>query len=68
MQPAVGFVDGVLPYFDQYALSHRVWAPDSTSMVLPLVDATGQTHVDVVPADGSDPRPIADGDAAFWSP
>ncbi len=68
VQPAVGFVDQVLPYFDQYALSHRVWAPDSTSVVLPLVDATGRTHAVVVPADGSDPRAVADGEAAFWSP
>lgn len=68
VQPAAGFVDQVLPYFDQYALSHRVWAPDSTSVVLPLVDGTGRTHVVVVPADGSDMRTIADGEAAFWSP
>ena len=68
VQPAVGFVDRVLPYFDQYALSHRVWAPDSTSVVLPLADGTGRTHVVVVPADGSDARTIANGEAAFWSP
>ena len=68
VQPAVGFVNQVLPYFDQYALSHRVWAPDSTAVVLPLVDGTGRTHAVVVPADGSDVRTIADGEAAFWSP
>ena len=28
-------------YFDQYALSHRLWAPDSSSFLLPVVDADG---------------------------
>ena len=31
------FVDQVLPYFDQYALSHRVWSPDGASIALPVV-------------------------------
>ena len=35
------FVNQLLPYFDQYALSHRLWSPDSASLLLPLVDATG---------------------------
>ncbi len=68
VQPAIGFVDQVLPYFDQYALSHRVWAPDSASIVLPLVDGTGRTQIAVVPADGTDGRTIANGESAFWSP
>jgi TolB protein len=68
VQPGVGFVDQILPYFDQYALSHRVWAPDSASIVLPLVDATGRTQIVVVPADGTDSRTIAHGESAFWSP
>ena len=62
------FVSGILPYFDQYALSHRVWAPDSSSILLPLVDPSGRTRLVVLPADGSDSRPIADGVRGFWSP
>ncbi len=62
------FVDSLLPYFDQYALSHRLWSPDSASLLLPLVDPTGRNQLVVVPADGSDARPIADGDSGFWSP
>ena len=68
VQPGVGFVDQILPYFDQYALSHRVWAPDSASIVLPLVDATGRAQIVVLPADGTDSRTIAHGESAFWSP
>jgi TolB protein len=57
-----------LPFFDQYARSHRLWSPLSDGIVLPLQDETGAGHVTIVPADGSKPRPIADGVAAFWSP
>ncbi len=57
-----------LPFFDQYARSHRMWSPASDAIVLPLQDETGAGHVTIVPADGSPQRPIADGVAAFWSP
>ncbi|HET9457913.1 MAG TPA: hypothetical protein VFO78_11255 [Candidatus Limnocylindrales bacterium] len=58
----------VVPYFDQYALSHRTWAPDGSGIALPLVDAAGRPRVMVVPADGSDPRHVADGLIGFWRP
>jgi TolB protein len=57
-----------LPYFDQYARSHRLWSPASDAVVLPLVDAAGDAHVTILPADGSPSREVADGVAAFWSP
>lgn len=57
-----------LPFFDQYALSHRLWSPASDAIVLPLVDDAGAAHITIVPADGSKPRQLADGVAAFWSP
>jgi len=62
------FVNRLLPYFDQYALSHSLWSPDSTSLVIPLVSTTGLDQLVVMPADGSDPRPIASGNMGFWSP
>ena len=62
------FVTQLLPYFDQYALSHRLWSPDGTSILLPLVDKTGRDQLVVVSAEGPDPRPIADGVSGFWSP
>jgi TolB protein len=68
VQPAATLVGQVLPYFDQYALSHRFWSPDSASIVLPLVDETGRTKITVVPADGTDSRSLAAGESAFWSP
>ena len=62
------FVGQLLPYFDQYALSHRLWSPDSADLVLPLVGDDGVTHITVVPAGGGEPRAIADGEIAFWAP
>ena len=67
IRPAERFVGSLLAYFDQYALSHRLWAPDSSSILIPEVDETGTTHVLVRYVDGSDPVQL-DGDFGFWSP
>ena len=67
MQPGQVFVDQLLPYFDQYALSHALWAPDSSSILLPTVDATGLPKVALIPRDGSRPVEL-DGVIGFWSP
>ena len=45
------FVNQFLPYFDQYALSHRVWAPDSSSLLLPITDETGRERLAIIPPD-----------------
>ena len=65
--PGATYVGQVLAYFDQYALSHRLWAPDSSSILLPAVDDAGVTHVDVFFPDGGPPVPL-DGEIGFWSP
>jgi TolB protein len=62
------FVSQVLPFFDQYALSHRVWSPDSASILLPVIGDDGNEALEVLPADGSDPRALAPGSMGFWSP
>jgi hypothetical protein len=62
------FVNQILPFFDQYALSHRFWSPDSASLALPLVAAGGGDQLVVIPADGSEPHPIPDRVIGFWSP
>ena len=62
------FAFQLLPYFDQYALSHRFWAPDSSSIVLPLAEDDGLDRVVVIPADGGDPHEVAAGWVGFWSP
>ena len=62
------FVNQFLPYFDQYALSHRVWSPDSSAIVLPIVDDAGRDRVAVLPADGGEPTLLLEGSSGFWSP
>jgi TolB protein len=67
----------VFQYFDQYALSHRLWSPDSKRFVF-----TGAAGSDARPAEGlqnpqvytveaaehAKPRVLTDGHIAFWSP
>jgi TolB protein len=67
VQPAPTFINGVLAYFDQYALSHRVWAPDSSSILLPEFADDGTTHLTVRFPDGEPPIELP-GEIGFWSP
>lgn len=66
-EPSDIFLDQFLPFFDQYALSHRLWSPDSKALVMPMKDESGRDFIVVVPADGSAPLTIAHGVVAFWS-
>lgn len=65
-QPAEDFVSPFLAFFDQYALSHRIWAPSSDALVLSAL-ADERKQVIVVTLDNAHPRPIADGSMACWS-
>lgn len=67
----------VFRYFDQYALSHRVWSPDGRRFV--FTGLSGAELAGAGEASGSrvyvadldrpgPPRAIADGHTAFWSP
>lgn len=67
----------VFHYFDQYALSHRLWSPDSQRFVFagsagsdadPLL---GLRHPQVYVVEAKAqaiPQVVADGHIAFWSP
>ncbi|MBC8075883.1 MAG: hypothetical protein H7Y32_07400 [Chloroflexales bacterium] len=65
-QPLPLFINQFLPFFDQYAHSHRLWSPDSDALVLPALGASGP-QILVVPTDGSLPRTLLRGIMAFWS-
>jgi TolB protein len=64
--PTLLFVHQFLPFFDQYALSHRLWSPDSDAVVFPVEEA-GRSQIAVVTLPSGKIRLIADGDMAFWS-
>lgn len=65
-QPTATFATQFLPFFAQYSLSHRIWSPDSTAIVLPVHDDADDLIM-VIPANGASPRPVAEGNIAFWS-
>lgn len=65
-QPTRLFVSQFLPYFDQYAHSHAVWAPDSRSLVLPTF-ADNNSVIYRFFGDGRPPQAVAPGSMAFWS-
>jgi TolB protein len=66
-EPTSLFISQFIPFFDQYALSHRIWSPDSRSLVMPMVDGSGREQVYVIPVDGAAAVPIANGSIGFWS-
>ena len=67
VMPGRTFIDQFLTYFDQYSLSHRIWAPDSSSVLMPEVAADGSTHLAVRFADDRPPLAL-EGEIGFWSP
>jgi TolB protein len=67
VQPGQLYVEQLLVYFDQYALSHRLWAPDGSSFLMPQRDADGATRIVAFFPDGRDPIAF-DGLIGFWSP
>ena len=68
VQPGRRFVSELLPYFDQYELSHHLWAPDSSSFLLPIVADDGASTVVALPRNGDPPPFTIRASAAFWTP
>lgn len=58
----------IIPFFDQYARSLRVWSPDSRSLVYAVEDSSDTYGIYVLDIEAGDqPRRIADGVTAGWS-
>ncbi|HSN78640.1 MAG TPA: hypothetical protein VL334_26515 [Anaerolineae bacterium] len=66
-RPSAIFLGQFLPFFDQYALSHRIWSPASDALVLPMVDSSGASGIYVVPVASGEAVRVAEGTMAFWS-
>jgi TolB protein len=60
------FITQFLPFFDQYALSHNIWSPNSDALVLPIRE-NGGSRVKVIRIDGSEVIDLGQGDMPFWS-
>lgn len=59
----------ILPYFDQYHQSATIWSPDDNNLVLSFLTADGAPGIAIVAASGQlEPRLLAEGYLAFWSP
>jgi len=65
-EPTRVFLTQFLPYFDQYALSHRLWSPASDALIIPMQESN-RSRLFVVPMNGDEPYPIADSQIGFWS-
>lgn len=64
--PTLTFLTQFLPFFDQYALSHHIWSPQSDALVLPMQDGS-TSQIVIVPTKGGQTRPIGEGQMPFWS-
>lgn len=65
--PTFTFATQFLPFFDQYALSHRLWSPDSNALVLPMLE-NGRNQIFVINIVTGQKRFLAEGTMPFWSP
>jgi TolB protein len=64
--PSPLFVAQYLPFFDQYARSHRLWSPGSDALVLPALDDDGVPTLVVFGIDGAT-TPLVPGDLPAWN-
>ena len=64
--PSPLFVAQYLPFFDQYARSHRLWSPDSDALVMPALDDDGAVQLVVFGVDG-EVTPLGPGDMPAWN-
>lgn len=66
-EPSRLWISQFLPFFDQYALSHSIWSPDSRALVLPMLNDDGRPGIYVVSADDGQREFLTDGVIGFWS-
>lgn len=67
--PTAVFATAYLPFWDQYARSHTLWSPDGSAFVYSGLDDQGESTIWVQRVgEEFEPRRVAAGDVAFWSP
>ena len=65
--PTSRYVAENLPFWDQYALSASLWAPDGSAFAYAAREGE-QDLIFIQPLSDSSPRQVAAGSVAFWSP
>lgn len=65
-KPSLIFVSQFLPFFDQYAMSHSIWSPQSDALVLPIVHS-GKNQIAIFSVRDGRMRLLTEGNTAFWS-
>lgn len=61
------FLTQFLIFFDQYALSHHIWSPNSDALVMPLLN-DNESQITVISTKSGRQNKIGVGQIAFWSP
>ncbi len=64
--PTLPFLTQFLPFFDQYALSHQMWSPQSDALVLPMIEEN-RNQIVIVSINSGEKQYLADGGMPFWS-
>ncbi len=64
--PPISFFRDVLQYFNQYGQSLQLWSPDSSEVALSGTIGD-QSGIWLIPADGSEPSLVFDGQWVAWS-
>lgn len=65
--PSPLWLQQFLPFFDQYALSHRVWSPASDALAFPVIDLETLSLQVAVFTLAGEVQLLAAGDTPFWS-
>jgi TolB protein len=68
--PSQELLQNYLPFFDQYAQSHRIWSPSSDAFVFAGTLENGESGIWVQPIgdDAASPVSLGSGVLATWSP
>src|SRR5690606_32383728 len=65
-RPCPGWLEEVLPFFEQYAQSHAVWSADGTQLVAPALGADGSPEA-VVQTVGGPTERLPGARLAWWA-
>ena len=66
--PTAAFATSYLPFWDQYARSHTLWAPDGSAFAYSGLNAADEPTIWVQKVGADEPTKVASGDVVFWSP